>query len=1264
VSIPAPNVTLQPNQQLKLAKAQPDGQWELLDTVTVDGKLTANVTSFSFFTSVIVTYVLPIASLEPFRFDTTLTCGGTTTCTDLVGPTDIVFTLTGNNGQLPQNCTNPTAQLIDHSAGGSILGAVIPLSGHVHRVTALPGIFGSYYMSARLTCGGTYVADWSARAYWHTAPSYPQVRILRMPAQVDVVEGLAANVDVVMSGGNVRVLGPGNGTLRPPTADDRAIIDWQRSDDAGASWRTVARSFQNEGNPLPFGGGLPWRPWSVRHGFIATSADQGALIRLTACYTPPSIEPAPCVTGTATRINVLQQSALPAIATQPRSVLIRTAETANFSVSASGAPTPTLQWQTRPANSTGSWTDVTTGTGGTTLNYTTAPGAISDNGVQYRVVATNAVGSAASAPVTVSVSDLDVAPSITAQPASLSVTAGGDAVFAVDAFGTEAMSYQWRANGVDIAGANSAILRLAGVTNANAGAYTVSVTNSAGTAVSSTATLTVTASTPAVVAPTLVAQPVALAVNAGQSASFAVGVSGTGPLAFQWRRDGVNIAGATSAVLTFANVALPNAGMYSVVVSNAAGATVSNNALLEVTLVNVSAEPTITSQPATLIVPAGGSGILAVGATGSGPISYQWSFNGVAIPGATSPVLSLNNVGNAHVGSYQVAVTNPFGTTNSNNANFILLGAPVVTQQPASTTANQGDTATFTVAASGSDPRYTWMVNGSPIGGANAASYTTPTLVGANSGAVYSVIVHNGAGLVFSQGATLTVQVIVAPTIVSHPANVTIAPGAQAEMCVTVAGTPSFDLQLQRWNGASWIGGAGVTVNSNSSICYFTDPLTLADTGAQFRYSVGNPAGTIFTNAATVTVQAAQPPAITDTTLVSRSVTNGLPDFSSERPSMSADGNLIAFISHGNNVHEDAPPNPCNCYSNAYVRNMATGVTRLINYNTDGDVSLQGVHDLKLSSNGRYAVFSSHAGDLVAGDTNGQNDIFRRDLQTGTTQRISVLPNGDELPNGVGGNVDDHLAISADGRIVTFRSGYDLTTGAANAGYFLYYVDAQSGFRGMIAGSPSYNVAYSALSDNGEYVAYVYGIPGDAQQEVRLYDIEAGGDESSLISWQQTGGLGLGKGMSLSSDGRFLAFGIRSPDLTNTAFEQVIVVDRNDPGSYRIASAILGTAGNGHSGWPQISGDGRYVVFSTTAPSLTNNNATPSRPYVVVGDVDEGIVTLASVRSGDGLPVSTGTFVNEGQALSEDGNTLAFVPDAGGTGMGAAGLQVYARPRP
>src|SRR6185503_13483433 len=184
--------------------------------------------------------------------------------------------------------------------------------------------------------------------------------VLSAPTQLDVVEGLSANLDVLLMGGAFRIV---DSAEVLPSRLDRAVIDWQRSDDGGASWRTIATSFQDEANALPAGTGLAWRPWRVRHGFIATAMDQGALIRVQACYTPPApTAAAPCATWPATRLNVLQQSDLPRIATAPRSVLIRTGETANFSATAPGTPAPTLQWQTRPANSTGEWTNVTVGT--------------------------------------------------------------------------------------------------------------------------------------------------------------------------------------------------------------------------------------------------------------------------------------------------------------------------------------------------------------------------------------------------------------------------------------------------------------------------------------------------------------------------------------------------------------------------------------------------------------------------------------------------------------------------------------------------------------------------------------------------------------------------------------------------------------------------------------------------------------------------------------------------------------------------------------
>ena len=139
-------------------------------------------------------------------------------------------------------------------------------------------------------------------------------------------------------------------------------------------------------------------------------------------------------------------------------MLVRTGQTAALSVTTSGPAAPTLQWQSRAANSNDAGAmspPVPTPRPLTTSPRQLMPG---DNGTQYRMVATNPVGIAASSAVTVSVSDLDVAPTIATQPANLSVPSGGDAIFAIDARGTEALSYQWFPTGVAMAGANSPVL--------------------------------------------------------------------------------------------------------------------------------------------------------------------------------------------------------------------------------------------------------------------------------------------------------------------------------------------------------------------------------------------------------------------------------------------------------------------------------------------------------------------------------------------------------------------------------------------------------------------------------------------------------------------------------------------------------------------------------------------------------------------------------------------------------------------------------------
>lgn len=772
VRIPLPNVALQPNQEFKIAKAEPGGEWVVLgDSEVRDGKLLARVDSFSYFATVVVSYLLPLQAMEPFKLTSQALDCGADSCDNVVGTVSATYTIASNEGQLPLQCNEPSERVIRVGSHPHIpfglypTSPSVPLPGGSYSTTVDDRTFKSWDPTFVAGFGSALVCDYGKPSYvriWlgsmtlkRVAPTYPAIAIVRGPRNIDVVEERWAQIDAILAGGAARML-DSNAQLpfQPATQTNRAIVEWQRSNDGGGSWRAEARSFQDEANPSPAGARIPWRFWGIHHGFVARTEDHGALYRLVACYTPPDVAPPPCVTSAAVRINVIQQSALPSIVDAPRSVLVRTGQTANFSVTAGGAPAPTLQWQTRPANSTGAWTDIA---GATAPNFTTPALTLADNGSQYRAVATNAVGRAESAPVTASVSDIDVAPTITTQPAALSVIAGSDAVFAAVARGTEALSYQWLFNGTPIAGANSPVLRLPAVTSANAGSYRLVVSNAAGSTTTEPAVLLVTAGTAPAVAPTIVTPPAATKVHVGDTASFAVGVGGTSPLTFQWLRNGQPIAGATAAVYTIASVAESDAATYSVQVSNAAGSVTSAGAALTVQTIAQPSPVSITTQPSPQLQPPGGSATFAVGVSGAAPMTFQWSKDGTPLAGQTQAVLVLSNLSSNDAGSYRVTITNALGSVASDAAVLTILGAPLIQQQPAATSVVEGQTASFSVGAAGWALRYQWTKNGVAIAGATSSSYATPALTLADSGAQYGVIVYNGAGLAMSQPATLTV---------------------------------------------------------------------------------------------------------------------------------------------------------------------------------------------------------------------------------------------------------------------------------------------------------------------------------------------------------------------------------------------------------------------------------------------------------------------------------------------------------------------------
>jgi len=174
-----------------------------------------------------------------------------------------------------------------------------------------------------------------------------------------------------------------------------------------------------------------------------------------------------------------------------------------------------------------------------------------------------------------------IAPTITTQPVSLTVTAGQTATFTVVASGTAPLGYQWRKNGTNIAGATSASYTTPATTTSDSGStFDVVVSNSAGSATSASVKLTVNGAT---AAPSITTQPTSQTVSVGQTASFSVTASGTAPLSYQWSKDGTAISGATSSSYTTpAATASDNGALFTVVVSNSAGSVASSAATLTV----------------------------------------------------------------------------------------------------------------------------------------------------------------------------------------------------------------------------------------------------------------------------------------------------------------------------------------------------------------------------------------------------------------------------------------------------------------------------------------------------------------------------------------------------------------------------------------------------------------------------------------------------------------------------------------------------------
>lgn len=175
---------------------------------------------------------------------------------------------------------------------------------------------------------------------------------------------------------------------------------------------------------------------------------------------------------------------------------------------------------------------------------------------------------------------------------------------------------------------------------------------------------------------------------------------------------------------------------------------------------------------------------------------------------------------------------------------------PAIATQPSNQMVTVGQTATFSVVATGTAPlSYQWQKGTTSITGATAASYTTPATTTSDNGATFRVVVTNSAGNVTSNTATLTVSsAAVKPSITQQPSNQTVTTGQTATFSVVAVGTDPLSYQWQK--GTTPITGA-------TAASYTTPATTMSDSGSQFRVVVSNSAGNATSNSATLTVNVA-----------------------------------------------------------------------------------------------------------------------------------------------------------------------------------------------------------------------------------------------------------------------------------------------------------------------------------------------------------------------------------------------------------------------
>lgn len=359
---------------------------------------------------------------------------------------------------------------------------------------------------------------------------------------------------------------------------------------------------------------------------------------------------------------------------------------------------------------------------------------------------------------------------------------------------------------------------------------------------------------------------------------------------------------------------------------------------------------------------------------------------------------------------------------------------------------------------------------------------------------------------------------------------------------------------------------------------------------------------------------------------------------------ISEDGRFVAFSSEASNL----VANDTNSVSDIFVRDRLTGVVERVSIASDGTQANQAPGSLAISGDGRFVVFSSDASNLVPDDTNGVRDIFVRDRQTGTTERVSVTSEGVQA----NGNCY-HPSISRDGRFVGFDSdASNLVTGDLNGYTDVFLFDRQTRTMERISvsasGASANGYSYDPIiSADGRMVAFhsyatnlMSGSPGSGYwPDIFLRNRQYGTTVRITHASDAAS-----RSPSISADGRFIAFWSEATNLVSgdtNAKGDVFVCDFQTAKIERVSVASDGTQANDISYLPVISADGRFVAYYSNATNLVDGD-TNAVADVFLYDRQTQQTQRVSVTS-DGLQ---GNGASQFPAISGNGIFVTFESDA------------------